>query len=88
MSTLGYIVQYSDEDEYTVYHGFKKLFRHFSDALEHAKELTRIYFESHSLEEIGHFENHTPTKKNCDNQGSVVVFECRGYIIWIDCVIE
>jgi hypothetical protein len=88
MTVIGYIVQYSDEDDYTIYHGFMKLFRSFSDALEHAKELTRMYVETHDPDEIGHFQSHTPTKKNCDNQGSVVVFECRGRVIWIDCVVE
>ncbi len=88
MDAIGYIVQYSDEDAYTVYTGYKKLFRVFSQALEHAKALSQSYLESHNQEEVHPFHSFTPTKKECDNQGSVVVFENREYIVWIDCVIE
>ena len=88
MTSIGYIVQYSNEDDYTVYHGFMRLFRRFSDALEHANENFRSYLESHPENEVGHFEVRIPTKKQCDEQGSVTVFESRGYIVWIDCVIE
>lgn len=88
MAPIGYIVQYSDEDDYTVYHGFMKLHRHFSDALEHATEYYRSYLTSHDDTEVGQFQTKTPTKKQCDEQGSVTVFESRGYIVWIDCVVE
>ena len=88
MATIGYIVQYSDEDDYTVYHGFMRLHRHFSVALECAQEQYRAYLEAHAEAEVGHFEIRNPTKKQCDEQGSVTIFESRGFIVWIDCVIE
>ena len=88
MAVIGYIVQYSDEDDYTVYHGFVKLYTHFSTALERAKDVYQSYLESHDEREIGHFEVRIPTKKQCDEQGSATVFESRGYIVWIDCVVE
>ena len=88
MGTIGYIVQYSDEDAYTVYTGYKKLFRVFSQALEHAKEISQTYLQSHELNEVYPFQSHSPSKKECDQQGSVVVFENPQYIVWIDCVIE
>lgn len=89
MSVLGYVVQYSNEDDYTVYHGFLKLFRYFSDALDHANELYRGYLEAQPAEGFdGPFEVHKPTKKECDNQGSAVVFASRDYIVWIDCIVE
>ena len=89
MAVIGYIVQYSNEDDYTVYHGFVKLFRSFSAALEHAAELYRSYLETQPQEQFdGPFETHKPTKKQCDSQGSVVVFESKAYIVWIDCVLE
>ena len=88
MNAIGYIVQFSDEDSYTVYSGFKKLFRVFSQALEHAKALSQGYLESHAETEIYPFKSYTPTKKECDNQGTVVVFENSQYIVWIDCVVE
>lgn len=88
MSIIGYIVQFSDEDEYTVYHGFMRLYRNFSEAKDHAAELASAYLTTHDESEVGHFETRNPTKKQCDDQGSVTVFESRGYIVWIDCVIE
>lgn len=88
MNAIGYIVQFSDEDAYTVYSGYKKLFRRFSEALDHAKALSQSYLESHNETEIHPFNSFSPTKKECDNQGSVVVFENQHYVVWIDCVIE
>ena len=88
MTSIGYIVQYSNEDDYTVYHGFMRLHRHFSGALESAIEQYRSYLQTHEVEEVGHFEIRNPTKKQCDEQCSVIVFESPGYIVWIDCVIE
>ena len=88
MAILGYIVQHSNEDDYVVYHGFMKLFRHFSDALEHASDLGRGFLENFNPEIQGPFQMRKPTKKDCDTSGSVVVFESREYIVWIDCVVD
>jgi hypothetical protein len=88
MAAIGYIVQQSDEEAYTVYTGHKKLFRLFSHALDNAKAICQSYLESHDPAEIHPFQSNTPSKKDCDNQGSVVVFENRSVIIWIDCVVE
>lgn len=88
MSIIGYIVQFSEEDEYTVYHGFLRLFRQFLDAKNSAAELVTAYRTNHHESEIGHFETKNPTKKQCDDQGCATVFESRGYVVWIDCVIE
>ncbi len=88
MVTLGYIVQYSNEEEYTVYHGFVKLYRKFSDALEAAKLLSQGFMEMNDEAYDGPFKSHTPTKQDCDAQGSALVFESPGYIVWIDCVVE
>lgn len=88
MAILGYIVQYSNEDDYTVYHGFMRLYRHFSEALEHAEDLARGFLETFTEEHGGPFQMRKPTKKECDVQGSVTVFESRAYVVWIDCVVE
>jgi len=88
MAILGYIVQYSNEDDYTVYHGYMKLYRHFSDALDNAKELARGFLEVNAEVQNSPFKMNTPSKKDCDNQGSVVVFESASYIVWIDVVVE
>jgi hypothetical protein len=87
MPIVGYIVQYSNEDDYTIYHGFMKLYKHFSDALEHAQELMRGFIMIQG-EGIQVFRSNKPTKKECDEQGSVVVFESRDYIVWIDAVVS
>jgi hypothetical protein len=86
MPIVGYIVQYSNEDDYTIYHGFMRLYKQFSDALEHAQELMRGFMLTQG-EGIQIFRSAKPTKKECDDQGSVVVFESRDYIVWIDAVI-
>jgi hypothetical protein len=88
MGVLGYIIQYSNEEDYTVYHGFKKLFKVYSEALESANDYFRGYLEANNEIYDGPFLVHKPSKKECDNQGSVVVFECRQLIVWIDAVIE
>jgi hypothetical protein len=88
MVPIGYIVQYSNEDDYTVYHGVMKLYRVFSEALQHAKEMYRGYLETAAEHYDGPFKAHIPTKKDCDAAGSVVVFESRNFIVWIDGVIE
>ena len=88
MATLGYIIQYSNEDDYTVYHGFMKLYRHFSDALEHARKLYHGFLEINPPGHNAPLQIHTPTKRECDTQGSVIVFESPSYIVWIDCVVE
>ncbi len=88
MTVLGYIVQYTNEEEYTVYHGFQKLHKHFSDALEHGKELYRGFLSINDERYDGPFKHYSPTKKECDAQGSVLVFESSSYIVWIDAVVE
>jgi hypothetical protein len=89
MAIIGYIVQYSNEDDYTIYHGFMKLFKVFSGALEHANELYQGYMERDPNEQFdGPFNVRKPTKKECDVQGSVVVFEAKNFIVWIDCVVD
>ncbi len=88
MPTIGYIVQFSNEEDYTVYHGFMKLHRNFSDALERAKDLYRGFLEINDERYDGPFKQHNPTKAACDTQGSVLVFESPAYIVWIDCVVE
>jgi hypothetical protein len=88
MAILGYIVQHSNEEDFTIYHGFMKLFKTFSEAFEHAHELTRGFLELNENEHLGPIELKRPTKKQCDAQGSVVFFESRQYIVWIDCVVD
>ena len=87
MGILGYIVQYSDEEEYTIYHGFQRLYPVFSHALEHAKEVYRNYLVTHEERYDGPFEAYNPQKKECDAQGSSVVFKSPTMIIWIDAII-
>ncbi len=36
----------------------------------------------------GPFLVRKPTKKECDTQGSVVVFESKNFLVWIDCVVD
>ena len=88
MPIIGYIVQFSNEEDFTVYHGFAKLHRNFSEALEKAKELYRGFLEVNDERYDGPFKQHNPAKSACDAQGSAVVFESPSYIVWIDCVLD
>jgi hypothetical protein len=88
MAILGYIVQYDKEDDFTSYHGFVKLFRQFSDAVAHAEEMYRDYLHHTDGAIDQHFEIYRPTKRDCDERGSVVVFRGSEYLIWIDCVVD
>ncbi len=88
MAPIGYIVQYSDDDDYTVYHGFVKLHKIFSEAVDAAKDIYRGYLERAAENFDGPFTSRIPTKKDCDGAGSVVVFQSRDFIVWIDCVVE
>ncbi len=88
MAILGYIVQYFNEEDFTVYHGFVKMHRTFSSALEQAKDTYRGYLEQMNEEYDGPYETFTPTKKDCDDRGSVVVFRSSEMIVWIDAVVE
>lgn len=88
MTVLGYIVQYSNEEEYTVYHGFAKLHRHFSEAMDRARELYSGFLSASDERYDGPFQTRSPSKKDCDTQGSVIVFESPAYIVWIDAVVE
>lgn len=87
-SVLGYIVQYSDDEAYTPYHGAVKLHRKFQNAMENAQEIVRSYLEARDEEHEGPFESYKPTKQNCDSAGSVIVFRSRQFILWIDCIVE
>ena len=88
MAPIGYIVQYSNEDDYTVYRGFVKLHRNFTEALEHATALYSEFLQSNHYQDGQIFNTYAPTKKTCDTHGSSVVFESAAYIVWIDCVLE
>jgi hypothetical protein len=88
MAILGYVVQYSNEDDYTIYHGGLKLYRNFSEALENAHELARAYLEVHGEQFTEPFEMRKPAKRDCDAAGSVVIFQSREYIVWIDCILD
>ena len=89
MSTLlGYIVQYQNDDDYTPYHGTIKLHRVFHDALVQARETMAAYLETHIETYDGPFDTHTPSKKQCDDAGSVVVFRSADCTIWIDRIVE
>ena len=88
MNIVGYIVQKSNESDYTIYNGFMKLHRTFRSAFEKATEEYRSYLEGLNDPRNEVFEVHSPSQKQCDEQGSVVVFESEGLLIWIDCVVE
>lgn len=88
MAIVGYIVQYEKDGDFTAYHGFVRLYHHFSSALAHAVDMYRTYLETTDGAIDFNFEVNQPIKRACDEQGSVVVFRSPEYLIWIDCVVD
>lgn len=85
---LGYIVQSLDENILAPPIQARRLFTHFSEAIQHAKELYGHYMEDHTDEIAGPFEVYSPTKKHIDFAGGALVFRSRDLHIWIDCIIQ
>lgn len=85
---LGYIVQSQNDEDYTPYHGNVRLYTSFQEAFTKAKEFIGLYLKVHHENYDGPFDVHTPSKKQCDDAGSVVVFRSPSCIIWIDRVVE
>lgn len=87
-TVLGYIVQYFNEDDFTLYHGPMKLHKEYKDAFAKAEELYKGYLQSHNEIYEGPFEVAKPTKQQAHDQGSVVVFRSADMLIWIDIVVD
>lgn len=81
---LGYIVNYFDEEEMWPYHGCQRLYKVFSHAYEAALAKAQAYMHANNEQYDGPFELHRPSKQECDNQGSAVVFRSERYWVWID----
>ena len=88
MSILGYIIQFFDEEATIPCMNHKRLFKHFSKALESAEEMYRDYILANNEEFLGPYEIIKPTKKEVDIAGSSVIFRSRDVYIWIECIFE
>jgi hypothetical protein len=88
MNILGYVVQYFDEDKFMPETGYKILHKHFSQALDSAKSRLQDYITNYQDGLVGHYELHTPTKKEVDSNGYVVVFRNSQIQIWIEVIIQ
>lgn len=88
MEILGYIVQYFHEDKFLPETGYKHLYKTFQHALDYAKVRTQEYADTYQGGIVGPFEYHTPSKKQADDNGYVVVFRNGEVQIWIEVVIK
>jgi hypothetical protein len=86
MKVLGYIVQHFDEDSLTPNGPGKRLFTEFEEALEHAKELVRDWYEKNTESTDGPVEFYTITQKTVEDQHSALVFRSAVVFIWIEIV--
>lgn len=87
MNILGYVIQYFDEDKFMPETGYKTLYKNFSQALDAAKCRTQEYLTSYQ-ENPGPYEFHTPSKKEADSNGYVVVFRNSQIQIWIEVITQ
>lgn len=88
MNILGYVVQVFHEDKFLPETGFKHLFKHFSQALDHAKSRAQDYLIHYQEGLQAHFEMNTPSKKDADSNGYVVIFRNPELQIWIEVIIQ
>ena len=86
MKQLGYIVQYFDEDSLIPNGPGKRLFTNFEEALEHAKELVRSWYEKNTEAADGPVEFYTVTQTIVDNQHSAMIFRSACVFIWIEII--
>lgn len=88
MEILGYIVQYFHEDKMLPETGYKYLYKTFQHALDYAKVRVEDYSSMFPNGLIGPFEYYTPSKKQVDENGYVVVFRNGEIQIWIEVIIK
>lgn len=86
MKTLGYIVQYLDEDSLIPNGPGKRLFQEFEEALDYAHELIHKWHETNTPQSDGPIEYSKITKEMIDAQYSAMVFRSRDVFIWIEIV--
>jgi hypothetical protein len=87
MNILGYVVQYFDEDKFLPETGYKILHKTFSQALNSAKSRMQDYLIS-VQQNLEPYEYNTPSKKDADSNGYVVVFRNPQIQIWIEVIVE
>jgi hypothetical protein len=88
MNILGYVVQYFNEDSFLPETGFKHLHKHFNQALESAKARVHDYCNQFQEGLVGPFELLSPTKKQADSDGHVIVFRNAEVQIWIEVIVQ
>ena len=87
MEIVGYIVQYYHEDTFMPETGYKHLHKSFQKALENAKARVLDYTNHYPHVLIEPFESHTPSKKQADNDGYVIIFRNAELQVWIEVII-
>ena len=88
MKILGYIVQCFYEDKFLPETGFKQLYSVYSEALKYAQGYAHDYLTSAEVNLEGPYELHSPTKKQPDSDGYVMVFRNGEVQIWIETIVQ
>ena len=88
MKILGYIVQYLDEDSLIPNGPGKRLFRSFSEAYTHAKELVQEWYLQNTPNADGPVEYYEFTKQTLEAQHSALLFRSACVFIWLEIVYE
>ena len=88
MQTIGYIVQFYDEDSVSPHGTGKQLYRRFEDALHVAKDLANQWMDFHYTPSEGPIHYYTPKQSDIDNRISGLVFSSVNVLIWIEILFE
>ena len=88
MNILGYVVQFFHEESFLPETGFKHLYKNFSQALEGARGRAQDYCNQFQEGLAGPFELLSPTKKDADSNGHVMVFRNAEVQIWIEVIVQ
>lgn len=88
MNILGYVIQYFNEENFLPETGFKYIYKNFNQALEGARTRAQDYCNQYQEGLPGPFELLSPTKKQADSDGHVMVFRNAEVQIWIEVIIQ
>jgi hypothetical protein len=86
VKTVGYILQYFDEESLIPNGPGKRLYTDFDQVLNDAHELIQKWYEINTDANDGPVEYQKVTQAMVDAQQSVLMFRSRDVFIWIEIV--
>lgn len=84
MQTIGYIVQFYDEDSVSPHGTGKQLYQRFEDALAVAKTLVDDWMDFQYTPAEGPVEYFKPSQSHVDDRITGLVFRSANVLVWIE----